>query len=103
MRLKKSAFTAILTLLTVITVWLLVQFAAPVLNLQLSLYQGRWLLLAWRLALYGLAVWQWVILSPRLQQHNPAAFRHLKRAADWSLVLLATGEISNLLQWGETV
>ncbi|HAV1239944.1 TPA: hypothetical protein JGU28_004755, partial [Salmonella enterica] len=47
--------------------------------------------------------WLWLILSHRLQQHNPAAFRHLKRAAGWSLVLLVTGEISNLLQWGERI
>ncbi|EBE3721540.1 hypothetical protein B4R02_21695 [Salmonella enterica] len=101
MRLRKNTFTATLILLVAASVWLLVQFSAPVLNLQLSLWRGRWLLLIWRLVLYGLTAGLWFTLSSRLQQHNPAAFHHLKRAAGWSLLLLVAGEISNILQWGE--
>ncbi|MDN8600320.1 hypothetical protein Q0A17_12995 [Citrobacter sp. S2-9] len=103
MSLRKPVLTGAAVLSAGAVIWLLMQFAVPVLNLQSSLYQGRWLLLAWRLALYGLAGWLWLNQSPRLQQHSPAAFRHLKRAAGWSLLLLATGEISNILQWGTRI
>ncbi|HAT1684978.1 TPA: hypothetical protein I8Y21_005803 [Klebsiella oxytoca] len=102
MRLRKTTFTVTLILLVAASAWLLVQFTSPVLNLQLSLYRARYMLLAWRLALYGLTAGLWFTLSSRLQ-HNPAAFHHLKRAAGWSLLLLVAGEISNSLQWGETV
>ncbi|EBZ5771701.1 hypothetical protein EC412_05365 [Salmonella enterica subsp. enterica serovar Redlands] len=103
MRLRKVFITGTAILFAGAAVWLLVQFASPVLNLQSSLYRGRWLLLAWRLALYSTAIGLWCVVSPRLRQRSPVAFRHLKRAAIWSLVLLATGEISNMLQWGEMV
>ncbi|TKV13910.1 hypothetical protein FDX19_01720 [Citrobacter sp. wls619] len=103
MRLRKVFFTGAAVLFAGAAVWLLVQFAAPVLNLQQSLYRGRWLLLAWRLALYAIAAGLWYVVSPQLRLCSPVAFRHLKRAAIWSLVLLATGEISNLLQWEATV
>lgn len=103
MRLRKVFFAGTAVLFAGAVVWLLVQFAAPVLNLQQSLYRGRWLLLTWRLALYATAAGLWCTVSPRLRQRNPVAFRHLRRAAVWSLALLAAGEISNMLQWGETV
>ena len=103
MRIRKNILIGAVVLLAGISVWLLVQFAAPTLNLQQALYRERWLLLTWRLALYGLAIWLWFTLTPRLQRQNPVAFRHLRRAVGWSLALLATGEISNMLQWGESL
>ncbi|HGB3473274.1 TPA: hypothetical protein ACIVB1_003669 [Salmonella enterica subsp. diarizonae serovar 61:l,v:z35] len=103
MHLRKTTFTVTLILLVAASAWLLVQFTSPVLNLHLSLYRARYLLLAWRLALYGLTAGLWFTFSSRLQQHNPAAFHHLKRAASGALLLLVAGEISNSLQWGETV
>lgn len=79
---------------------LTLRFATPALSLQQLLWQARYGLLAWRLCLYAASIFAGL----SLYRHLPPPIRpRLKRIAGWSLALLAVNEISNLLQWGNSV
>ncbi|KAA8994690.1 hypothetical protein FJU30_25945 [Affinibrenneria salicis] len=94
---KILLYVVALILVAALTTWLGIQLTGSGSDWRHWLYQARFGLLCWRLALYLCLAASWLSLRRRLLQRYPACQRLSLRTAFLFFLLVAAAEYSNLV------